>query len=76
MKRKCDEVSRPTSLHQIRNKKRREKLKEVNNANDNKVTDQIQALENMVSEDHKFVRIRIIRDKNKTPIIILHNDER
>ena len=74
LKRKYDEVSRPSSLHQIRNKKRREKMKETNNANGNNVADQIQALENLVSKDHHFVRT-IIRDKNKTPTIILYNDE-
>ena len=60
--RKYAEVSRPTSLHQIRNKKRREKMKETNNVNGNNVADQIQALENLVSEEHKCVRT-IIRDK-------------
>ena len=49
-------------------------MKETNNANGNNVADQIQALENLVSKDHKFVRT-IIRDKNKMPTIILYNDE-
>ena len=74
LKRKYNEVSRPTSLQQVLNKNRRLKKKEVSNVNGNNVADQIQALENMVSKNHKFVRT-IIRDKNKTPTIILYNDE-
>ena len=59
LKRKYDEVSRPTSLHQIRNKKRREKMKETNNAKGNNVADQIQALENLVSKDEQSLEIKI-----------------
>ena len=73
LKRKYDEVSRPTNLQQVRNKKRRVK-KESNTSNGNNVADQVQVLENMVANNHNFVRT-IIRDKNKTPTIILYNDD-
>lgn len=74
LKRKYDELTRPTGLQQVRNKKRREKVKDTQSTNGNNVADQIMALENMVSKNHNFVRT-IIRDKNKTPCIILYNDE-
>ena len=74
LKRKYDEMTRPTGLQQIRNKKRREKAKETNNTSGNNVADQIIALENMVSKNHNFDRT-IVRDNNKTPCIILYNDE-
>ena len=73
LKRKYDEVSRPTNLQQVRNKKRRVK-KESNTSNGNNVADQVQVLENMVANNHNFVRT-IIRDKNKTSTIILYNDD-
>ena len=56
LKRKYDEVSRPTSLQQVRNKKRRRKIKEESHANGNNVANQIQALENMVLKNHKIER--------------------
>ena len=73
LKSKYDEVSRPINLQQVRNKKRRVK-KESNTSNGNNVADQVQVLENMVANNHNFVRT-IIRDKNKTPTIILYNDD-
>ena len=74
LKRKYDELSRPTGLEQIRNKRRTEKNKEENACNGHNVADQILVVENMVSQNHPFVRT-IIRDKNKTPCIILYTDE-
>ena len=67
-------VGKFPGLEQIRNKRRTEKNKEENACNGHNVADQILVVENMVSQNHPFVRT-IIRDKNKTPCIILYTDE-
>ena len=48
LKRKYDELSRPTGLEQIRNKRRTEKNKEENACNGHNVADQILVVENMI----------------------------
>ena len=72
LKQKYDKLSRPTGLLQVHQKCC--KNKEENACNCNNIADQILVEENMVSQNHPFVR-RVIRDTNKTPCIILKTDE-
>ena len=72
LKQKYDKLSRPTGLIQVHQKCC--KNKEENACNCNNIADQILVEENMVSQNHPLVR-RIIRDKNRTPCIILKTDE-
>ena len=75
LKNKYDEISRPTGLQQINDKIKYEKTKEKKHVgHTNNIADQINSLENMVSEGHNFVR-SIIRNSKRALCIILYNDE-
>ena len=75
LKKKYDEVERPTGLQQLRDKRKNEKkkAKPVQYSNSN-VADNMQVLENLVSHNHKFVR-SVFRTNGKSPGIILYTDE-
>ena len=76
MKKKYDEVTRPSSIQQIRAKKRYDKAKndDCSMGHTKNVADNIQQLENMVTHNHSYVRA-IVRTNGKTPVTILYNDE-
>ena len=74
LKEKYDEVSRPTGLQQIRDKKKNAKSSNRGECTGTNVADHIQRLENMVTNNHPFVR-STIRISGKTPFIILYDDQ-
>ena len=76
MKKKYDEVTRPTSIQQIRDKKKYDKAKNQDTLTgySKNAADHIQQLENMVTHNHSYVRA-IVRTNAKTPVVILYNDE-
>ena len=71
LKQKYDKLSRPTGLLQVHQKCC--KNKEDNACNCNNIADQILVEENMVSQNHPFVR-RIIRDKKQNTMY--HSENR
>ena len=76
LQKKYDETSRPSNINQIRNLKKYAMKKERPDKDlpRKNVADQIVLLENMVSDNDKFVR-SVIRTNGKTPTIILYTDE-
>ncbi|XP_053376475.1 uncharacterized protein LOC128547528 [Mercenaria mercenaria] len=75
MKSKHDVSTRPTGLQQIRDKKKNmTKTNGQHSSSRKNVADHILNLENMVSNNHSYVR-SIIRNNGKTPCIILYTDE-
>ena len=75
LKNKYDELTRPTGLQQLRDKKKYEKnkLKSVQ-YNRSNVAINVQILENLVTHNHLYVR-SVIRTNNKSPGIILYTDD-
>jgi hypothetical protein len=72
---KYDELTQPTGLQQIYDLQHRERKKDKNiEGHTHNFADQIRHLENLVSENSKFV-IAIIRTNAKTPCIVLFTDE-
>lgn len=74
LKKKYDEITRPTGLQQIRDKKKYEIRKGKPLHHKNNVADNIQTLETQVSHNHPYIR-SVIRTNSKTPCIILYSDE-
>ena len=75
LKPKYDEVTRPANLQQLRDKKKYEKGKEKTvHFRETNVADSIQHLDNLVTQNHSYVRA-VIRTNNKTPGVILYSDE-
>ena len=75
LKQKYDEVTRPANVQQLRDKKKYEKGKEKPvHFRETNVADNIQHLDNLVTQNHSYVRA-VIRTNNKTPGVILYSDE-
>ena len=75
LKPKYDEVTRPANLQQLQDKKKYEKGKEkLVNVRETNVANNIQHLDNLVTQNHSYVRA-VIRTNNKTPGVILYSDE-
>ncbi|KAK3609244.1 hypothetical protein CHS0354_009359 [Potamilus streckersoni] len=74
LKKKYDEVIRPTGIQQVNDKKKYEKSKGHTTGHIKTVADHIQQLENMITLSHSFVRT-LTRTNGETPSILLLDDE-
>ena len=75
LKQKYNEVTRPTGLQQLRDKKHYEKNKnKPAQFRETNVADNIQMLDNLVTRDHPYIR-SVIRTNNQTPGVILYSNE-
>ena len=74
LKKKYDEVTRPTCLQQLRDRKKSGKPQKDGPLHTRNVADHFSYLENLVSDSHAYVRWTF-RLSGKTPCIILHRED-
>ena len=74
MKMKYDELTRPTGLQKLRDKKKNYTKKQNPDFHSNNIADNFQEIENLVMNNDAYIR-SVIRTNGKTPCIILYSDE-
>ena len=75
----CGETLGPAAPRQVRDKKYRDKRKDLQqitgvNGNRKNLADCVQTVQNMMQQGHSLIQ-QVIHASGKTPVIILYNDE-